>query len=99
MAAAMGAACARACPARAAHCLRHRLAVRVRLASDYLDREMARRGVQATYEVKRIGFGTQILENCGSATRATPICRARGARADLIGFTGPMSVIMRAALT
>ena len=32
--------------------------LRVRLASDYIDRELARRGVEASYQVKRIGFGT-----------------------------------------
>ena len=37
--------------------------MRVRLASEYIDRELARRGVQASYDVKRIGFGSQILEN------------------------------------
>jgi hypothetical protein len=33
------------------------------IAADYLDREFARRGVQAKYDVKRIGFRTQRLEN------------------------------------
>jgi translocation and assembly module TamB len=33
------------------------------IAADFLDRELARRNVHATYEVKRIGFRTQRLEN------------------------------------
>jgi translocation and assembly module TamB len=33
------------------------------IASDFIDRELARRHVRATYEVKRIGFRTQRLEN------------------------------------
>jgi translocation and assembly module TamB len=33
------------------------------IAADYIDRELARRHVRATYEVKRIGFRTQRLEN------------------------------------
>jgi hypothetical protein len=33
------------------------------IASDFIDRELARRNVRATYEVKRIGFRTQRLEN------------------------------------
>ena len=37
--------------------------MRVRLATSYVDRELARRGVQASYEVRRIGFGAQVLEN------------------------------------
>src|SRR5687768_17871873 len=36
---------------------------RVSIATDYIDRELARRGVQASYSVKRIGFRTQQLEN------------------------------------
>ena len=33
------------------------------IASDFIDRELARRHVRATYEVKRIGFRTERLEN------------------------------------
>ena len=33
------------------------------IASDFIDRELARRDVRAAYEVKRIGFRTQRLEN------------------------------------
>lgn len=38
-------------------------AQRAPIAGDFIDRELARRGVQASYEVRRIGFGTQRLEN------------------------------------
>jgi hypothetical protein len=33
------------------------------IAADYIDRELARRGVRATYSVKHLGFGTQSVEN------------------------------------
>ncbi len=33
------------------------------IAADYIDDALARRGVAATYDVKRIGFRTQRLEN------------------------------------
>jgi hypothetical protein len=33
------------------------------IAADFIDRELARRNVRATYEVKQIGFRTQRLEN------------------------------------
>ena len=36
---------------------------RVSVATSYVDSEFARRGVEASYEVRRIGFGNQVLEN------------------------------------
>jgi translocation and assembly module TamB len=33
------------------------------IATDYIEKELARRGVQATYQVTRIGFRTERLEN------------------------------------
>src|SRR5687768_526220 len=64
--------------------------MRVRLASNYIDRELARRGVQASYEVKRIGFGTQILENLVIGDPRRPDLTARQVRVQiLIGLTGP----------
>ena len=36
---------------------------RRQIAEDFIDRELARRGVQGTYDVKRIGFTRQQLEN------------------------------------
>ena len=64
--------------------------MRVRLATDYIDRELARRGVQASYEVKRIGFGTQVLENLVIGDPDRPDLTARQVRVQiLIGLTGP----------
>ncbi|HET9427183.1 MAG TPA: YdbH domain-containing protein [Allosphingosinicella sp.] len=64
--------------------------MRVRLATDYIDREFARRGVQASYEVKRIGFGTQVLENLVIGDPRRPDLTARQVRVQiLIGLTGP----------
>ena len=55
--------------------------MRVGIATDYIDRELARRGVQATYQVKRIGFGTQIFENLvigdPARARSRPPARSR----------------------
>jgi translocation and assembly module TamB len=64
--------------------------LRVRIATDFIDRELASRGVQATYEVKRIGFGTQIFENLRLGDPARPDLVAREVRVQiLIGFSGP----------
>ncbi|HST37413.1 MAG TPA: hypothetical protein VLK25_12390, partial [Allosphingosinicella sp.] len=64
--------------------------LRVRIATDYIDRALAERGVQATYEVKRIGFGTQIFENLRLGDPARPDLVARDVRVQiLIGFSGP----------
>jgi translocation and assembly module TamB len=51
--------------------------MREKLATDYVEGELARRGVQASYEVKRIGFGSQILENVviGDPTRPDAVIR------------------------
>ncbi|WP_284734482.1 intermembrane phospholipid transport protein YdbH family protein [Sphingosinicella terrae] len=64
--------------------------MRVRLASGYIDRELARRGVQAAYEVRRIGFGTQVLENLVIGDPRNPDATARRVEVQLVvGFTGP----------
>jgi len=47
------------------------------IASDYIDRELARRNVRATYEVKRIGFRTQRLENLVIGDPRNPDLTAR----------------------
>jgi len=63
---------------------------RVDLASDYIDRELERRGVQASYEIRRIGFGTQVLENLVIGDPRRPDLTAREVRVQiLIGFRGP----------
>jgi translocation and assembly module TamB len=64
--------------------------IRVRLATGYIERELTRRGVQASYDVKRIGFGTQIFENLVIGDPRRPDLVAREVRVQiLIGFTGP----------
>ncbi|HWT12010.1 MAG TPA: YdbH domain-containing protein [Allosphingosinicella sp.] len=64
--------------------------IRVRLATDYIDRELARRGVQATYQVKRIGFRTQILENLVIGDPRRPDATARRVEVQvLLGLRGP----------
>ena len=63
---------------------------RVDLASDYIDRELARRNVQASYEIRRIGFGTQVLENLVIGDPRRPDLTAREVRVQiLIGLRGP----------
>ena len=64
--------------------------VRVNIATDYIDRELARRGVRASYQVKKIGFGTQIFENLVIGDPRDPDLTAREVRVQLlVGFTGP----------
>lgn len=47
------------------------------IASDFIDRELARRHVRATYEVKRIGFRTQRLEKLVIGDPRNPDLTAR----------------------
>ncbi|HYG49160.1 MAG TPA: YdbH domain-containing protein [Allosphingosinicella sp.] len=47
------------------------------IAADFIDRELARRNVRATYEVKRIGFRTQRLENLVIGDPRNPDLTAR----------------------
>ncbi len=64
--------------------------MRVRIATDFIDRELARRGVEASYDVKRIGFGTQVLENLVIGDPDSPDLRARQVKVQiLVGFGGP----------
>ena len=64
--------------------------MRVELARNYVDAELARRGVRATYEVKRIGFGSQIFENLVIGDPRRPDLTARHVEVQvLLGFTGP----------
>lgn len=51
------------------------------IASDYIDRELQRRGVRARYEVTALGFGRQRLENVVIGDPARPDLVAR--RVDL----------------
>jgi len=43
--------------------------MRFSIATDYIDREFERRGVRATYDVTRIGFGTSGSRISSSAIR------------------------------
>jgi hypothetical protein len=71
--------------------------MRVELASDYIDRQLARRGVQATYEVKRIGFGRQILENLVIGDPRHPDATVRHVEVQiLLGLTGPRVGLIKA---
>ncbi|MFN3945685.1 MAG: YdbH domain-containing protein [Allosphingosinicella sp.] len=45
---------------------------RIRIADDYIDRELRRRGVQATYDVTNIGFRRQRLQNVVLGNPADP---------------------------
>jgi translocation and assembly module TamB len=64
--------------------------MRVQLATDYIDAELARRGVTARYEVKRIGFGSQIFENLAIGDPRRPDLTARRVEVRIaLGFTGP----------
>ena len=47
------------------------------IASDYIERELARRNVRATYEVKQIGFRIQRLENLVIGDPGNPDLTAR----------------------
>jgi translocation and assembly module TamB len=53
------------------------------IASDFIDRELARRHVRATYEVKRIGFRTQRLENLVIGDPRNPDLTARWVEVQL----------------
>jgi hypothetical protein len=47
------------------------------IASHYIDAELARRGVRATYKVTGIGFGAERLENVVIGDPADPDLTAR----------------------
>ena len=57
------------------------------IASDYIERELARRNVRATYEVKQIGFRTQRLENLVIGDPRNPDLTARWVEVRL-GWSG-----------
>lgn len=64
--------------------------MRVELATGYIDRELARRGVTASYEATRIGIGTQVFENLVIGDPARPDATAQRVEVGMrIGLTGP----------
>jgi translocation and assembly module TamB len=70
---------------------------RERLATGYIDRELARRGVTASYEATRIGIGTQIFENLVIGDPERPDATAQRVEVGLrIGLTGPSIGLIKA---
>lgn len=70
---------------------------RTGIATDYIQGELQRRGVQATYEVKRIGFRTQRLENLVVGDPARPDLTARWVEVEIsFGFRNPRVELIRA---
>ncbi|TMJ19640.1 MAG: hypothetical protein E6G92_07675 [Alphaproteobacteria bacterium] len=60
------------------------------LATRYIEAELRARGVRATYEIRRIGLGTQIFENLALGDPRRPDLTARRVEVQvLIGLTGP----------
>lgn len=68
------------------------------IASDFIDRELARRGVRATYEVKTIGFRTQRLENLVIGDPRNPDLTARRVeiRLSWVGLRRPKVTLITA---
>lgn len=63
--------------------------LRFRLVEDYLERELARREVEAQFELKRVGLRTQRLENLVIGDPDDPDLVARSVEVDLdIGLAG-----------
>lgn len=65
-------------------------AFRVRIASEYIDRELRKRDVDASYDVKRIGPGSQVFENLVIGDPEDPDLTARRVEVEIgLGLTGP----------
>lgn len=72
-------------------------ALRLPIAADYLRREFERRGVQASYEVKDIGFGRQRVENLVVGDPRDPDLTARSVELRLSwGFRRPRITLVTA---
>ena len=71
--------------------------LRERMASGYIESELSRRGVQASYEIEQIGFGTQILENVVIGDPRRPDATVERLEIGiLVGFDGPYPGLIRA---
>ena len=72
--------------------------LRSSIAADFIDRELARRGVQATYQVKSIGFRRQRLENLVIGDPWAPDLTARWVEVELSwgGFRRPKVALITA---
>jgi hypothetical protein len=67
------------------------------IAAGYVDRELARRGVRATYTVRHLGFGTQRLDNLVLGDPAHPDLTARWVEIRLSwGFRKPRITLVTA---
>jgi hypothetical protein len=67
------------------------------IASDYIERELARRGVHATYRIDRIGFRTQRLTDVVIGNPARPDLTARAIELSLAwSLKGPRIELIRA---
>jgi translocation and assembly module TamB len=67
------------------------------IAEDYIDRALAAKGVHASYELKRIGFGTQRLENLVLGDPVRPDLTARWVEVHLRwGLSRPRIVLIKA---
>jgi hypothetical protein len=64
--------------------------MRVGLARDYIDAELAKRGVRASYEVAKIGFGAQVFEHIMVGDPDHPDLVADHVEVEIaLGLTGP----------
>ncbi|MET1111900.1 MAG: YdbH domain-containing protein [Allosphingosinicella sp.] len=67
------------------------------IAADFIDRELARRNVRATYEVRKIGFDVQRLENLVIGDPRNPDLTARWVEVRLSwGFRRPKVTLITA---
>jgi hypothetical protein len=70
---------------------------RIRIASGFVEREFARRGVQASYKVTRVGFRTQRIENLVIGNPRAPDLTARWVEVDVtLGFRRIRADLIRA---
>ncbi|HMC92370.1 MAG TPA: exoprotein, partial [Allosphingosinicella sp.] len=64
--------------------------MRKQIAADYIDRELARRGIHATYRVKHIGFGWERIDDLVLGDPKDPDLTARAVEVQLSwGFRKP----------
>jgi translocation and assembly module TamB len=72
--------------------------LRFSIAGDFIEREFERRGVQASYELKRIGFRRQRIENLVIGNPRAPDLTARWVEIELSwgGFSRPKVALITA---
>lgn len=70
---------------------------RIRIATGFVEREFARRGVQAKYKITRVGFRTQRIENLVLGDPRRPDLTARVVEIDVaLGFRRVRADLIRA---